>query len=428
MSRLLQQTSNFFTLIVVLVTISTQGVPRARAAWLKAVDWAFMTDESDSGPRVSFDEGKTVKSGDKVAGFAVSDVFLPCTNPSVSTKDCRTWEGHARAHLGVDVSTPPGQKLVMFGVRGQAFRVTCSGSVDSREGGGLVATIEAHGYTFQAMHLNRCQSGTVQVGRVFAETGNSGYSTGPHLHWGQKQEGAAIDPHQVYLEAALSGGVMKNEYAKIERLKAAIIEQESGAEVSLLNPDSGAIGLGQVMPENVPSWTKQCLGRELTPAEFQNDARAQNEVIDCKLEQYWKTAKSRTTNEKVRDVAAIWYAGNADAKNSTALQPYGNNVYPSIQSYTYQVLDRFEALGDKSTTSDSGTAIEETVELPEIVPGAEFADPAAVTPSHPSSPLNESNRRNDSATESTTPTTPVTPTTQGDRPLIPGDRDFDDQN
>jgi hypothetical protein len=287
----------------------------------------------------------------------------------------------------------------MFGVRGQAFRVTCSGSVDSQEGGGLVATIEAHGYTFQAMHLNRCQSGTVQVGRVFAETGNSGYSTGPHLHWGQKQAGVAIDPHQVYLEAVLSGGVMKNEYAKIERLKTAIIEQESGAEVSLLNPDSGAIGLGQVMPENVPSWTKQCLGRELTPVEFQNDAQAQNEVIDCKLEQYWKTAKSRTTNEKVRDVAAIWYAGNAAAKDSTAPQPYGNNMYPSIQSYTYQVLDRFEALSDgKSADSDSVTAIEETVELPEIAPAAELDDPAAMMPTNP----DESSHSVDSTTETKT--------------------------
>lgn len=379
MSPLLQQTSNLFTLLVVLITISTQGVPRARAAWLRAVDWAFMVDESDRGPRVSFDEGKTVKSGDKVAGFTVSDAFLPCKDPSVSTSDCRTWEGTARAHLGVDVSTPPGQKLVMFGVRGQAFRVTCSGSAESREGGGLVATIEAHGYTFQAMHLNRCQSGTVQVGRVFAETGNSGYSTGPHLHWGQKQNGDAIDPHLVYLEAALSGGVMKNEYAKIERLKAAIIEQESGAEASLLNPDSGAIGLGQVMPENVPTWTKQCLGRELTPAEFQKDARAQNDVIDCKLEQYWKTAKSHTTDEKVRDVAAIWYAGNAAAKNSTAPQPYGNNVYPSIQSYTYQVLDRFEALTE-AAGQEPKPVKEETVELPDLAPEPEPSDRAEEKP------------------------------------------------
>ncbi|NJN63155.1 MAG: lytic transglycosylase domain-containing protein [Coleofasciculaceae cyanobacterium RL_1_1] len=192
----------------------------------------------------------------------------------------------------------------------------------------------------------------------------------------------------------------ENEYAKIERLKTAIIEQESGAEVSLLNPDSGAIGLGQVMPENVPSWTKQCLGRELTPAEFQQDARAQNEVIDCKLEQYWKTAKSRTTEEKVRDVAAIWYAGNAASKNSTAPQPYGNNVYPSIKSYTYQVLDRFEALADDpSHKSDAVPATEETVELPELAPETGVHDPAAVTPINP----DESSRQNDTVTEPTTP-------------------------
>jgi len=375
MSRLLQQTSNIFTTIVVLVTLCTQGVPRARAAWLQAVDWAFMTDASGGGPRVSFDEGDTVKRGDKIAGLTVSDPFLPCKDPSVSTDDCRTWEGYPRAHLGADVATPTGHKLVMFGVRGQVFRVKCSGSVDSKEGGGLVATIEAHGYTFQAMHLQRCQSGKVRVGRVFAETGNSGYSTGPHLHWTQKRDGQAISPHRAYLEATLSGGIMKNEFAKIERLKSAIVEQESGSEVSILNPDSGAIGLAQVMPENVPSWTKQCLGRELTPDEFRRDARAQNEVIDCKLEKYWNASDATTIDEKVRDVASIWYSGSAANKDSTRLQPYGNNVYPSIQSYTYQVLDRFDALTDE--------AEEETVELPpppEPEPDAAADDIPVATP------------------------------------------------
>ncbi|MGD1903484.1 MAG: M23 family metallopeptidase [Geitlerinemataceae cyanobacterium] len=371
MSRLLQQTSNIFTTIVVLVTLATQGVPRARAAWLLAVDWAFMTDSSGGGgPRVSFDEGDTIDRGEEIVGFAVTDPFLPCKNPDASTEDCRTWEGYPRAHLGTDVSTPTGHKLVMFGVRGQVFRVKCSGSLDSKDGGGLVATIEAHGYTFQAMHLNRCQSGRVRVGRVFAETGNSGYSTGPHLHWTQKEDGVAISPHRAYLEATLSGGVMKNEYASIERLKSAIVEQESGQQVSILNPDSGAIGLAQVMPENVPSWTKQCLGRELTADEFRRNARAQNTVIDCKLEQYWKASSSETTDEKVRDVASVWYSGSESNKNSTRLQPYGGNVYPSIQSYTYQVLDRFDALTDE--------ADEETVELPPLPGDAIDEIPLAV--------------------------------------------------
>jgi len=371
MYRLLQQTSNAITTIVVLTTLATQFIPRARVNWLKAVDWAFMVSETNrEGPDVQFDERETVKRGDKIAGFTVSDPFLPCKNPSQSTEDCRTWEGYARSHLGADVVTPEGKKLVMFGVRGQSFKVKCSGSADSNEGGGLVATIEAHGYTFQAMHLDKCQSGKIKVGRVFAETGNSGYSTGPHLHWTQKRKGTPIDPHKVYLEATLSGGIIRNEVSEIEHLKSAIVQQESGGNAQIKNPDSGAIGMGQVMPENVPSWTKQCLGKSLSPGEFQRNHTAQEEVLYCKLQQYWNASKSKTTEEKVRDVAAMWYAGNASYKNDTRLQPYGNNVYPSIETYTYDVLERFqdsveavkesETQGDSNTDTDTNTGTDAT--------------------------------------------------------------------
>jgi hypothetical protein len=107
-------------------------------------------------------------------------------------------------------------------------------------------------------------------------------------------------------------------------------------------------------------------------------------------------------------VAAIWYAGNAAAKNSTAPQPYGNNVYPSIQSYTYQVLDRFEALTEEAG-SDSRPVTEETVELPDLAPESEPSDRADEKPTT-SSDMSEA----EPVSPSAPPTAPVQSTDDQD--------------
>ncbi|MDV2992103.1 MAG: hypothetical protein N4J56_001757 [Chroococcidiopsis sp. SAG 2025] len=63
----------------------------------------------------------------------------------------------------------------------------------------------------------------------------------------------------------------------------AIIGKESGGNYRAVNPDSGALGLGQVMPANVASWTKAALGKSLTPQQFLNDRAAQEKTIEYKL-------------------------------------------------------------------------------------------------------------------------------------------------
>lgn len=49
----------------------------------------------------------------------------------------------------------------------------------------------------------------------------------------------------------------------INRLMRALASQESGGNHELINGDSGASGKWQVMPENIPSWSRAALGREL---------------------------------------------------------------------------------------------------------------------------------------------------------------------
>ncbi|NEQ99224.1 MAG: hypothetical protein F6K30_21315 [Cyanothece sp. SIO2G6] len=131
--------------------------------------------------------------------------------------------------------------------------------------------------------------------------------------------------------------------SRIIRLRRAIIGQESGANYRAVNPHSGALGYGQVMPANVPVWTQQALGRSLTSQQFLNDPDAQIATIDYKLQQYWREAQAVTSKEDeiVRRVASKWYSGNPRLWNNTRPQFYKGHPYPSIANYTYSVLRRY---------------------------------------------------------------------------------------
>ncbi len=143
----------------------------------------------------------------------------------------------------------------------------------------------------------------------------------------------------------------------ITRLRRAIIDKESGGEADAVNPHSGALGLGQVMPFNVPSWTLEALGRSLTPDEFLADEAAQLQTINYKLSEYWDyaTSKGLSGDEAVECVAAKWYSGQCELRNNTAIQTYGSGVYPSIAGYSDDIVARFHSAAAQSHPDDIGT-------------------------------------------------------------------------
>jgi hypothetical protein len=130
-------------------------------------------------------------------------------------------------------------------------------------------------------------------------------------------------------------------------LRNAIIGQESGGNHTLLNASgSGAMGLGQVMPENVALWSREILGREVSAEEFLNDPHLQLTIIDGKLQQYWAIALWQAhgnSDEAVRRVASWWYCGDPHKFANEAPQYWNGDVYPSIAQYTQDVLHRFKA-------------------------------------------------------------------------------------
>ena len=131
----------------------------------------------------------------------------------------------------------------------------------------------------------------------------------------------------------------------IRRLRQAIISQESGGSYTVVNPDSGAIGIGQVMPENVGPWTKRYLGKSLTPEQFRANPGAQDAVVNGRFRDMLadQRAAGYKGEEMIRRAAAIWYSGRGDLWNYNEPEYYNGRRYPSIAEYTLSIWKKFQS-------------------------------------------------------------------------------------
>lgn len=132
-------------------------------------------------------------------------------------------------------------------------------------------------------------------------------------------------------------------------LRRAIIAKESGGNYSAVNPDSGALGIGQVMPSNVGPWTQKYLGRRLTPQQFLADRNAQDTVINGRFRDMLadQQAAGFRGEQAIRRAAAVWYSGQARLWNDTRPQFTNGRRYPSIAEYTQAIWESYKRNGGR---------------------------------------------------------------------------------
>ena len=155
-------------------------------------------------------------------------------------------------------------------------------------------------------------------------------------------------PEGTSFESAVrNGGGSSNSSGDIvTNLRRAIIGKESAGKFNAVNPHSGALGYGQVMPFNVANWTEEATGRAMSPKAFLSNPGAQIRTIEYKLKQYLDRELKATGNNlelAVRRVASTWYSGRPGLYNDTRPQTYGAGKYPSINDYTADILRRFRS-------------------------------------------------------------------------------------
>ena len=135
---------------------------------------------------------------------------------------------------------------------------------------------------------------------------------------------------------------------------------ESGGRYDATGPETGhgrAAGVYQVMPENIPSWTKEALGKEMTEDEFRNDPAAQEAVARFKMEQYYDKYGN------VQDVSSVWHSGVPLAQ---AIKEKRRDANMTTQDYVNKVT---AGIGNQPPP----------VENPEFPAGDSRRYPAAVT-------------------------------------------------
>ena len=130
----------------------------------------------------------------------------------------------------------------------------------------------------------------------------------------------------------------------VSSFRQAIIGKESGGNYNAVNPDSGALGIGQVMPENVGPWTQKYLGKTFTPQQFLKDRAAQDAVVNGRFNDMLKdqAAAGFSGEQMIRRAAAVWYSGQSKLWNDTKPQYSKGRRYPSIAEYTQAIWDSYQ--------------------------------------------------------------------------------------
>jgi murein DD-endopeptidase MepM/ murein hydrolase activator NlpD len=127
--------------------------------------------------------------------------------------------GYTRAHNGVDYGVPVGTPVWSVG-DGRVVKAGWGSGF-----GNLVEIAHSNGWTSQYAHLSAI---SVKVGQhvsqkqTVAHSGNTGLSTGPHLHYGLKRNGGYVNPAAQKFDRAepLTGAELAAFKQEIERLSA----------------------------------------------------------------------------------------------------------------------------------------------------------------------------------------------------------------
>jgi len=135
---------------------------------------------------------------DRLNAVRNSAARLPIANPAPgrgisSTFGMRTdpFLGTPALHSGVDFDAPPG-----FPARATALGTVSQAGFNGGYGR-MVEIDHGNGFTTRFAHLNRIivkVGQKVERGQVLGTVGNSGRSTGAHMHYEVRRGGAAIDP------------------------------------------------------------------------------------------------------------------------------------------------------------------------------------------------------------------------------------------
>lgn len=134
--------------------------------------------------------------------WTIGEAFIGGANNGVITGDyLEQRKGHM--HQGIDLPVKIGTPVTFRDIAGQGFTVANVGNQGSKGYGtyvDIIGTKDGHKVEYRLAHLTpgsvRFKPGDpINVGDIIANSGNSGNSSGPHLHIECKVDGKKVNPH-----------------------------------------------------------------------------------------------------------------------------------------------------------------------------------------------------------------------------------------
>lgn len=110
---------------------------------------------------------------------------------------------------------------------------------------------------------------------------------------------------------------------------AALVEALRQAAPQTGRADDGLYSDWQIMPANIPRWSRSCLGRELSPTEFEASPDVARSVVTCVMRDVLQDEYGASGNNEmlaVRRSAAWWMRGDSSQYNSVDIADYVQKV------------------------------------------------------------------------------------------------------
>ncbi|GAB1540153.1 hypothetical protein NUACC21_28220 [Scytonema sp. NUACC21] len=198
---------------------------------------------------------------------------------------------------------------------------------------------------------------------------------------------------------------------------AAMVEALRLAAPKTGKTDDGYYSDWQVKPETLRGWSKNCLKREVTPTQFENDAKLARQVVSCITTRELNKQYAATGNETaaVSSVACWWMTGNYTGCNSGFTGTYVKKVV----GYYQQQRSKSTSGNSKPTTSSPSSSTQtprqqsrpaSTKPTPTSSPSpSPTVSPTKPTPTSSPSPSPTTSPTTAPPTSSPSPTTSPTP-------------------
>ena len=119
-------------------------------------------------------------------------------------------------------------------------------------------------------------------------------------------------------------------------LRMAIVGQESGGDYSAISTHTDSrgnhsYGKYQILGSNIPVWTKEALGKSMTPSQFLKDTSAQDKVFA------WHLSNLMQKYGNINDIASVYFSGGPYEKNKMKKDKSGLTV----EKYALQISEKY---------------------------------------------------------------------------------------